>query len=128
MKKKKTLGLLLGLALALSVALPGTLMTSAAAQTMASASNTLYECVMASTTLTDAKAALSGATDQEIAALTEAQNDAIDAHVVSLMSAPLPAVTAEASGDKPVQSEIIYPTVTVTDAAPLGSPVVGGAN
>ena len=128
MKKKKVFGLLLGLALALSVVLPGTLMTSAVAQTTESESDTLYERVMATATFTNAKAVLNGATDQELSALTEAQNDAIDAHVVSLMSTPLSAVAAETSNDKPVQSEIVYPTVTVTDAAPFGSPVVGGAN
>lgn len=128
MKKKKVFGLLLGLALALSVVLPGTLMTSAVAQTTESESDTLYERVMATATFTNAKAVLNGATEQESDALSEEQIQAISAHMVSLMPAPLPAVTVEKSNDKPVQSEIVYPTVTVTDAAPFGSPVVGGAN
>lgn len=128
MKKKKTLGLLLGLALALSVVLPGTLTTSAAAETTQSAPATLYERVMAATTVESAETILNGATEQESDALSEEQIQAISAHMVSLMPAPLPAVTVEKSNDKPVQSEIVYPTVTVTDAAPFGSPVVGGAN
>jgi len=128
MKKKKMLGLLLGLALALCVALPGTLTTSAAAQTTDSTPATLYERVMAATTVESAETILNGATEQESDALSEEQIQAISAHMVSLMPAPLPAVTVEKSNDKPVQSEIVYPTVTVTDAAPFGSPVVGGAN
>ena len=128
MKKKKMLGLLLGLALALSVVLPGTLTTSAAAETTQSAPATLYERVMAATTVESAETILNGATEQESDALSEEQIQAISAHMVSLMPAPLPAVTVEKSNDKPVQSEIVYPTVTVTDAAPFGSPVVGGAN
>ena len=128
MKKKKVFGLLLGLALALSVVLPGTLTTSAAAETTQSAPATLYERVMAATTVESAETILNGATEQESDALSEEQIQAISAHMVSLMPAPLPAVTVEKSNDKPVQSEIVYPTVTVTDAAPFGSPVVGGAN
>ena len=54
MKKKKVFGLLLGLALALSVVLPGTLTTSAAAETTQSAPATLYERVMAATTVESA--------------------------------------------------------------------------
>ena len=128
MKKKKVFGLLLGLALALSVVLPGTLTTSAAAETTQSAPTTLYERVMAATTVESAETILNGATEQESDALSEEQIQAISAHMVSLMPAPLPAVTVEKSNDKPVQSEIVYPTVAVTDAAPFGSPVVGGAN
>ena len=134
MKKKKTLGLLLSLALILSVALPETLATSAKAETMDTGSAALaqtqsfYERAMACTSGQELETVLDGATDQELAALTETEVAAIEAHMDSLEPEPLPTVEAETSSNEPIQSEIIYPTVSYTDAAPFGSPVMGGEN
>ena len=129
MKKKKVFGLLLGLALALSVVLPGTLMTSAVAETTgAGSAPSFYERVMASTSVESAEAILEEATEQEAASLTEQEIKAMKAHLDSLEPKPLPEAVVEESKDKPIQSEIIYPTVSYTDVAPFGSPVVGGAN
>jgi len=134
MKKKKVFGLLLSLALILSVALPGTLATSANAESMDAGSavpaqtKSFYERAMACASGQELETVLDGVTDQELAALTEAELEAIEARIDLLESEPLSAVETEEPSDEPVQSEIVYPTVSYTDAAPFGSPVAGGEN
>lgn len=88
----------------------------------------LFDRIMACTSLEEIDAILAEATDAEFAALTDAENWQIDAHIASLEPAPLPAVVIDESTEETVPSEIIYPTVSFTNVAPLGSPVVGGAN
>ena len=86
----------------------------------------LFDKIMACTTLEEIDAILETATDAEFTALTEEQNQKIEAKITALEPEPLPAVVIEESSDEPVPSEIIYPTVNFDEVAPFGDPVVGG--
>ncbi|MDO4567456.1 MAG: hypothetical protein Q4B99_00700 [Clostridia bacterium] len=80
----------------------------------------LYSALMACTTLEEAHALVEAYTDAELeaflASLTEAENDALDAHMNALLDA------AEDDGSLEYISST---TVNFTDAAPLLDPVVG---
>lgn len=89
---------------------------------------TLFERIMACTTLEEIFAILDETPEEELLALTEEENQQIEALIVSLEPEPLPPVVLEESQDEPVVSEIVYPTVTFTNVAPFGDPVVGGAD
>jgi hypothetical protein len=88
----------------------------------------LFERLMACKTLDEIDIVLEEATDEEFASLTDEENREIDAYIESLEPAPLPAVVIEESDDETVVSEIVYPTVSFTNVAPFGDPVIGGAN
>lgn len=88
----------------------------------------LFDRLMACTSLEELDAILQEASEEELAALTDEENRQLDQHIESLEPASLPAVVMEESNDQPVVSEIIYPTVSFTNVAPFGSPVVGGAD
>ena len=85
----------------------------------------LYDRVMACETLEEIFAILDEATDEELDALTDEEWDAIDEYMKSLEPEPLPAVVIES--EPPVVSEIVVGTVSFDEVAPLGAPVVGGA-
>ena len=70
--------------------------------------------------------ALIAATDKEVLLLlSDTQVAKVEAHMVSLMPAPLPPIVIEES-DPPVESEIYTPTVNYTNVAPFVGPVSGG--
>ncbi len=69
---------------------------------------------------------LIAATDKEVLLLlSDAQVAKVEAHMESLMPAPLPPIDIEES-DPPVESEIYTPTVNYTNVAPFVGPVSGG--
>ena len=93
----------------------------------------LYGRIMACETLEEIWEILDEATDEELEALTEEEYNQIDAFIVDLIEQDIAAKKAheekiaEVHPDTTEDSEIIYPTVNVDDVAPLGAPVVGGA-
>lgn len=87
----------------------------------------LYERLMACTSLEEISAVLDETTEEELLVLTEEQNRSIGAHIESLEPEPLPAVEINGIGDSSVPSEIIYQTVSFDNVAPFGEPVTGGA-
>ena len=93
----------------------------------------LFERVMACETLEEIWDILDEATDEELDALTEEQYNEIDTFIVNLIEQDIAAKKApeekiaEEHPDTTEDSEIIYPTVNMDDVAPLGAPVVGGA-
>lgn len=99
-----------------------------APDTTESSAQSLFDKIMACTTLEEIDSILEKTSDAELAALTVEENQKIDAHIQSLEPEPAPAVEIEESTDEIVPSEIIYPTVSFTNVAPFGDPVVGGAN
>ena len=87
----------------------------------------LYERIMACTTLEEIDAVLETAQDADFEALTDEQNQAIDALIESLEPEPLPPVVIEETAEEEtVPSEIVYVTVSYTKVAPFGDPVSGG--
>ncbi len=86
----------------------------------------LFNKIMACTTLDDVWAAFDEASDETVNALTDEQNEQIDAKIEALEPAPAPAVVIEESNEETVPSEIVYGTVNYTFVAPFGDPVTGG--
>lgn len=86
----------------------------------------LFERIMACTTIEELDDILDDATDAEFDALTEDQNKLIEAHVKELMPVPAPAVVLSSTTEQPVVGEIIHPTVSFINVAPFGDPVVSG--
>ena len=61
--------------------------------------------------------------------LSDEQIQKVEAHIKSLETVPLPAVTIENDVvEETVPSEIVRPTVNYTNVAPFGDPVTGGNN
>lgn len=61
--------------------------------------------------------------------LSDEQIQKVEAHIKSLETVPLPAVTIENDvAEETVPSEIVRPTVNYTYVAPFGDPVTGGDN
>lgn len=86
----------------------------------------LFERLMACTTLEELFTLADETPEEELLALTDDENAQIEAKITALEPEPLPAVVIEESSDEPVPSEIIYPTVNFDEVAPFGDPVVGG--
>ena len=87
----------------------------------------LFDRLMACMSIEEIEAMFEQISEDEFLALTEEELAKVEALVLALEPEPLPAVAAEAS-EPPVKSEIVVPAVSFTNAAPLGDPVVGGAN
>ena len=85
----------------------------------------LFDRLMACRTLEEAEALIAATPEEALMALTAEQVALIEAHMESLMPAPLPAIVIEES-EPPVESEICRPTVNYTYVAPFGEPVTGG--
>ena len=85
----------------------------------------LFERLMACTTLEELFTLADETPEEELLALTDDENAQIEAKITALEPEPLPAVVIEESSDEPVPSEIIYPTVNFDEVAPFGDPVVG---
>ena len=86
----------------------------------------LYGRLMSCETLDELFALIESASEEELAALTEAEVAAVEARIEALEGEPLPDVILES--DAPVESEIFWPTVNYSNVAPFGDPVVGGSN
>ena len=85
----------------------------------------LFERIMACTTLEEIFAIVDETPVEELEELTEEENSAISEYIESLMPKPLPAVVLDES-DPPVESEIItQEAVSFTNVAPFGDPVIG---
>ena len=91
----------------------------------APAASEAFDALMACETLDALWARMDAMTDDEWAALTEAQLAELDAKLTALEPEPLPAIVIEES-EPPVPSEIGYEMVSFTEVAPLGEPVTGG--
>lgn len=91
----------------------------------APAASEAFDALMACETLDALWACMDAMTDDQWAALTEAQLAELDAKLTALEPEPLPAIVIEES-EPPVPSEIGYELVSFTEVAPLGEPVTGG--
>lgn len=148
MKSKKIFAAVLSLVLIIAMTIPGTLALSngqdsaegeftVADESMSSApdaeptvepeaGSSLFERLMACTTLEELFALIDETPEEQLMQLSESQVAEVEAKIAALEPEPLPSVEIEESSDEPVPSEIIYPTVNFDDVAPLGDPVVGG--
>lgn len=91
----------------------------------APAASEAFDALMACETLDALWACMDAMTDDQWAALTEAQLAELDTKLTALEPEPLPAIVIEES-EPPVPSEIGYELVSFTEVAPLGEPVTGG--
>ena len=87
----------------------------------------LYYRFMACSSLEEIEIVLSEASEEELLSLTEEELMEIEEYIVSLEPQPAPAIVVE-EFEPPVLSEIVYPTVSYTNVAPFGDPVIGGVN
>lgn len=86
----------------------------------------LFERIMACTTIDEIFAIVDETPIEELEALTEEENAEISAYIEFLEPEPLPEVVIEES-DSPVESEVVtQEAVSFTNVAPFGDPVIGG--
>ena len=85
----------------------------------------LFGRLMACETLEELYTLAEETPEEQLLALTEEQNVKIEEKIAELEPEPLPEVTIPESADKPVPSEIVYPTVNFSNVAPFGAPVEG---
>ena len=89
----------------------------------------LFDKIMACTTQEALEDLIAETLEEYFGLLSDEQIQKIDAHIKSLETVPLPAVTiANDAAEGTVQSEIARPTVNYTYVAPFGNPVTGGNN
>ena len=79
----------------------------------------LYTRLMNTTTVEEFDSVANTATEEEIALLSDEQNNNISDHVNLLVDHEEVVVNEKVIDDSPVISEIIYPTVSFTNVAPL---------
>lgn len=79
----------------------------------------LYTRLMNTTTVEEFDAVANTATEEEITLLSDEQNNNISDHVNLLVDHEEVVVSEKVIDDSPVISEIIYPTVSFTNVAPL---------
>lgn len=79
----------------------------------------LYTRLMNTTTVEEFDAVANTATEEEIALLSDEQNNNISDHVNLLVDHEEVVVNEKVIDESPVISEIIYPTVNFTNVAPL---------
>lgn len=85
----------------------------------------LFDRLMACETLEELYALAEEIPEEQLLELTEEQNAKIEEKIAELEPEPLPEVKIPESTDKPVLSEIVYPTVNFDNVAPFGAPVEG---
>lgn len=85
----------------------------------------LFDRLMACKTKEEMEALIAATEKKVLLLLSDAQVAKVEAHMESLMPAPLPPIVIEES-DPPVESEIYTPTVNYTNVAPFVGPVSGG--
>ena len=89
----------------------------------------LFNKIMACTTLEALEDLIAETPEEYFGLLSDEQIQKVEAHIKSLETVPLPAVTLENDVvEEPVPSEIARPTVNYTYVAPFGDPVTGGNN
>lgn len=86
-----------------------------------------FEQLLLCTTLEQADVLMAQMGDAAWDGLTADQLVQVEAHLCALEPAPLPAVVPENTAGTAVPSEIVHPTVSFVQAAPLGRPVTGTA-
>ena len=79
----------------------------------------LYTRLMSTNTLEEFEIVANTATEEEITLLSDEQNNNISDHVNLLVDHEEVVVNEKVIDDAPVISEIIYPTVSFTNVAPL---------
>lgn len=79
----------------------------------------LYTRLMSTNTLEEFEIVANTATEEEITLLSDEQNNNISDHVNLLVDHEEVVVNEKVIDDSPVISEIIYPTVSFTNVAPL---------
>lgn len=85
----------------------------------------LFDRLMACKTKEEMETLIAATDKKVLLLLSDAQVEKVEAHMESLMPAPLPPIVIEES-DPPVESEIYTPTVNYTNVAPFVGPVSGG--
>ena len=85
----------------------------------------LFNQLMACKTKEEMEARIAATKKEVLLLLSDDQVAKVEAHMESLMTAPLPPIVIEES-DPPVESEIYTPTVNYTNVAPFVGPVSGG--
>lgn len=85
----------------------------------------LFGRLMACETLEELYTLAEETPEEQFLTLTEEQKAKIEEKIAELEPEPLPEVTIPESTDKPVPSEIVYPTVNFSNVAPFGAPVEG---
>ena len=89
----------------------------------------LFDKIMACTTQEALEDLIAETPEEYFGLLSDEQIQKIEAHIKSLETVPLPAVTIENDvAEETVPSEIVRPTVNYTYVAPFGDPVTGGNN
>ena len=89
----------------------------------------LFNKIMACTTQEALEDLIAETPEEYFGLLSDEQIQKVEAHIKSLETVPLPAVTIENDvAEETVQSEIVRPTVNYTYVAPFGDPVTGGNN
>lgn len=89
----------------------------------------LFDKIMACTTQEALEDLIAETPEEYFGLLSDEQIQKVEAHIKSLETVPLPAVTIENDVvEETVPSEIVYPTVNYTYVAPFGDPVTGGDN
>ena len=89
----------------------------------------LFKKIMACTTQEALEDLIAETPEEYFGLLSDEQIQKIEAHIKSLETVPLPAVTIENDvAEETVPSEIVRPTVNYTYVAPFGDPVTGGNN
>ena len=87
----------------------------------------LFDKIMACTTQEILEDLIAKTPEEYFGLLSDEQIQKIEAHIKSLETVPLPAVTiANDAAEGTVPSEIVRPTVDYTYVAPFGNPVTGG--
>ena len=89
----------------------------------------LFNKIMACTTQEALEDLIAETPEEYFGLLSDEQIQKVEAHIKSLETVPLPAVTIENDAvEETVPSEIVRPTVNYTYVAPFGDPVTGGNN
>ena len=89
----------------------------------------LFDKIMACTTQEALEDLIAETPEEYFGLLSDEQIQKVEAHIKSLETVPLPAVTIENDvAEETVPSEIVRPTVNYTYVAPFGDPVTGGNN
>lgn len=89
----------------------------------------LFDRIMACTTQEALEDLIAETPEEYFGLLSDEQIQKVEAHIKSLETVPLPAVTIENDVvEETVPSEIVRPTVNYTYVAPFGDPVTGGNN
>ena len=86
----------------------------------------LFERLMACETLDEIWEIFDASSEEQILALTDEEHAQIGEKIAELEPEPLPAIVIEEESET-VVSEIVSPTVSFTEVAPLADPVAGEA-